>query len=173
MCFSFFKADERSYFIVWSDGSVDRIRLPNSISSSYRLAFCVAFTAKRIGEQNLREIWNTYLTAAGEPPLKDGYIKNVAPPPKEEPFEKETYEVDSNPVTLSRIKGIKTKGEIEDIIRTEVYWKSEDSNREEAHATWGSSEKHEYSPIIGVCFSVLKHINSNEMFGSWMDRLPD
>ena len=165
--FQFFRADEHSFFIVWSDGSVDKICLPDSIPDSSRLAFCVAVTAKRIGKQNLRKIWNKYLTE--EPPLDNGYIVNVAQPLPT----KKTYEEDLDPVTLSQIKGIKTKGETEDIIRTEVYWKSEDSNREEAHATWVSSEKHEYSPIIGVCFSILKHINSKAMFGSWMDRLPD
>ena len=34
--FQFFKADKRSFFIVWSDGSVDRICLPDSLPSSSR-----------------------------------------------------------------------------------------------------------------------------------------
>ena len=163
--FQFFRADERSFFIVWSDGSVDRICLPDSIPSSSRLAFCVAVTAKRIGEQNLRKIWNKYLTE--EPPLEVGYIVNVAKPTKK------TYEDDSEPVTLSQIKRIKIYNETEDIIRTEVYWKSEDGNLDESHAKWGSFEDHTYSPIIGVCYSILKHIKSNSMFGSWIDRLTD
>lgn len=163
--FQFFKADERSFFIVWSDGSVDRICLPDSLPSSSRLAFCVAVTAKRIGKQNLREIWNNYLTE--ETSLEAGYIVNVAQPTKEE------YEEDPDPVTLSRIERIRIDSEAEDIIRTEIYWKSEDGNIDESHAKWGSFEKHTYSPIIGVCYSILKHIKSNWMFGSWIDRLPD
>ena len=165
--FQFFKADERSFFIVWSDGSVDRICLPDSVPSSSRLAFCAAVTAKRIGKQNFREIWNNYLTE--ETPLEDGYIVNVARPTKEE------YEEDTDPVTLSQIERIKINGEPDSIVRTEIYWKSEDGNINESHATWCSEEKHPYSPIVGVCYSILKHIKSNWMFGSWIDsdRLPD
>ncbi len=163
--FQFFRTDKRSFFIVWSDGSVDRICLPNSMPSSSRLAFCVAVTAKRIGEQNLRKIWNKYLTE--EPSLEAGYIVNVALPTKEK------YEEDSDPVTLSRIKRIEINVETMDMIRTEIYWRSEDGNTDESHAKWGSFEKHAYSPIIGVCYSILKHIKSNSMFGSWIDRLPD
>ena len=159
----FFRADERSFFIVWSDGSVDKICLPASMPSSSSLAFCVAVTAKRIGQQNLRKIWNKYLTE--EPPLEVGYIVNVAQPTKKK------YEEDPDPVTLSQIKSVKFNNEIADIIRTEVYWKSEDSNIDESHARWNPSEKHEYSPVIGVCYSILKHINSYTMFGSWIDKL--
>lgn len=163
--FQFFKADERSFFIVWSDSSVDRICLPDSMSSSSRLAFCVAVTAKRIGEKNLREIWNNYLTE--ETPLEAGYIVNVAPPTKG------NYEDDKDPVMLSQIERIKINGEPDSIVRTEIYWKSEDGNINESHATWCSEEKHPYSPIVGVCYSILKHINSKWMFGSQYDRLHD
>jgi len=163
--FQFFKTDERSFFIVWSDGSVDRICLPDSMPSSSRLAFSVAFTAKRIGEQNFREIWNNYQT--DETPLEVDYIVNVAPHNKKE------YEEDPDPVTLARIERIEIKNETEDIIRTEIYWKSEDGNIDETHAKWGSFEQHAYSPIIGVCLSILKYINSTEKFRSWNDSLPD
>lgn len=165
--FQFFKADERSFFIVWSDGSVDRICLPDSVPSSSRLAFCIAVTAKRIGKQNLRRIWNKYLME--ETPLKDGYIINVAQPLPT----KKKYEEDSDPVTLSRIDRINIYNETKDNIRTEIYWKNEDGNIDESHAKWFSFDKHAYSPIIGVCYSILKHIGSNSMFGSWIDRLPD
>ena len=163
--FQFFKADKRSFFIVWSDGSVDRICLPDSMPSSSRLAFCLAVTAKRVGKQNLRRILNKYITK--ETPLEVNYIVNVAKPTKK------TYEEDSDPVTLSRIERIEIKKENKNNIRTEIYWKSEDGNTEESHARYGSYEKHKYSSTIGVCYSILKHINSNLMFGSWIDNLPD
>lgn len=163
--FQFFRADERTFFIVWSDGSVDRICLPDSIPSSSRVAFSIAVTAKRIGKQNLRKILNKYILK--ETPLDVGYIVNVAQPTMK------TYEEDLDPVTLSRIEKIIIHDETKDNIRTEVYWKSEDGNIDESHARWGSFEKHKFSPIIGVCFCILKRIGSNRMFGSKIDKLSD
>ena len=163
--FQFFRADQRSFFIVWSDGSVDRIYLPAPMPSSSRLAFCVAVTAKRIGEQNLREILNKYLKE--ETPLEDGYIVNVAPPTKEE------FKEDSYPVTLSRIERIEFNGDPEDMIITNIDWKSEDGSIIRSHTHWHSLDKHPYSPIIGVCYCILRYIESNTMFGSWFGRLDD
>lgn len=161
--FQFFKANRRSrsFFIVWSDGSVDKICLPASLPSSSRLAFCVAVTAKRIGEQNLREILNNFLKE--ETPLEDGYIVNVAPPTKKE------YEEDSNPVTLAKIERIEINGDHDDMLITEIYWRCEDGSIVQSHTHWHSLDKHPFSPIIGVCYCILRYIESNTMFGSWFD----